>query len=161
MRTRGVSFYVTIPQNADYVENKLSGYGISRWYEDGNRVIFYDPEALPLAYDGGFGELPLDEHVNFLRVITPSDFEGGSVTVNFTRDHRFKAYVDGEEREITGSPDFSDMEVEDVPAGQHEVIFRFEDNTFKYSLVLSVSLTLILALCYGAIKIRREDKTTG
>lgn len=146
MREHAVSFYVTLPHNADYVESKLEPYGIVRFGEDEDHVVFYDDQAEPRAYSGDdFGPVTLDEHVNYLVVTTPDDFEGGSVTVNFTHDRRFVATVDGEPATITGNPDYHDMTVTGVPSGSHEIIFRYVDNVFRNCLIVSVIGTVILA----------------
>lgn len=146
MRDRGVSYYVTLPANAEIVEEELSEYGLTRWSEDDNRVVFMDTEAEPLAYSGNdYGEVTLDEHVNYLVVTTPDSFEGGSVTVNYTHDRRFIATVDGEQAAITDSGDYHDMIIEGIPSGSHEIVFRFVDHTFRNCLVISLIGTVALA----------------
>lgn len=149
MRDRAVSLYVTMPENADYVESRLAPYGIVRWKEDDNRVIFYDAEAEPRAYysdnNEEFGEVQLDVHVNYLEVTTPSDFEGGSVTVNYIHDSAFVATVDGQEMPITDCGNYSDMIVNGVDAGEHTIIFRFVDNSFRNCLIFSGIITVLLA----------------
>lgn len=149
MRDRAVSLYVTLPEYADYVERRLAPYGIVRWKEDDNRVIFYDAEAEPRAYysdsNEEFGEVQLDVHVNYLEVTTPSDFEGGSVTVNYIHDSAFVATVDGQEMPITNCGNYSDMIVNGVDAGEHTIIFRFVDNSFRNCLIFSGIITVLLA----------------
>lgn len=160
MRDRAVSLYVTVPENADYVESCLAPYGITRWRKDDNRVIFYDSEAEPRAYysdaSEDFGEVNLDVHVNYLEVTVPEGFEGGSVTVNFIHDRGFIATVDGQEVPITDCGNYSDMIVSDVPAGAHTVVFKFTDNSFRNSLIITSALTALLAV---GILIGKKVKT--
>ncbi len=165
MRARAVSFYVTLPEYSDYVEQKLQPYGITRWAGDEGRVIFYDPEAEPRAYslspqNDAPGHVELEEHVNYLTVTTPEDFEGGSVTVNFTHDGRFAGTVDGEEYTITDSGDCHDMIIEGVPAGSHEIVFAFEDHTFMYCLIISAAGTIILAAAAYFMKRKKGTEQT-
>ncbi|MCR5048591.1 MAG: hypothetical protein K6A37_06500 [Saccharofermentans sp.] len=149
MRDRGVSLYITVPENADCVESCLAPYGITRWKEDDKRVIFYDSEAEPRAYysdaSEDYGEVSLDVHVNYLEVTTPAEFEGGSVTVNFIHDRGFIATVDGQQMPITDCGNCSDMIVSDVPSGAHTVVFRFVDNSFRNSLIVTSAVTVLLA----------------
>ena len=160
LRRHAVSYYVTIPYYADYVESKLAPYGITRFGEDSDHVVFYDDQAEPRAYCGDdLGDVILDEHVNYLKVTTPDDFEGGSVTVNFTHDRRFVATLDGEEVAITDSGDFHDMIVEGVPAGSHVVIYRYVDNTFRNCLIISGIGTVILAAALF-ITSKKRSKTS-
>ena len=159
MRRHAVNLYVTLPSNADYVESKLAPYGIIRLHEDEDHVLFYDEMAQPRAYSGDdFAPVDLQVHVNYLTVTTPADFEGGSVTVNYVRDHRFVATIDGQPANITGSDDFSDMTVSGIPEGEHEIVFRFVENTFRICLAVTVSGTLILAaaLCFTSHKKQRK-----
>ncbi|MBR1797672.1 MAG: hypothetical protein IJ757_06660 [Clostridiales bacterium] len=145
LRARAVKYYVTIPDHSDEVEEELAPYGIVRFREDDNRVIFADPLACARAYaNGGSDEVQLEEHVNYLKVTTPEVFAGGSVTVCFNHDRRFVATVDGQAFPITDRGDHADMTVSDVPAGSHEVIFRFVDRTFRNCVIFTLAVTALL-----------------
>jgi len=145
MRYSGVSYYVTLPENADYLEEYFEPYGITRCYDDGTRVIFYDALAYPMVYTSDGYALELDEHVNYLTVTTPDKFEGGSVTVNYTHNRKFIATVDGQETAITDPGDYSNMTVSGLSAGSHTITFRYVDNTFRNCLIVSLAGTVILA----------------
>lgn len=150
MRSRSVNYYITQARFADYAESNLEQYGIVKVYQDDNRAVFYDDMAMPRAYcmsdsSEGYQKLDIDEHVNYLRVITPADFEGGSVTVSFTHDRRFIGTVDGETVTIIDSGKYDDMTISGVAPGSHEVIYRFVDNTFRNCLIISSAVTFFLA----------------
>jgi len=159
-RKLGVGFYVISPECADYFEESFSSYGMVRWFEDEDRVIFKDSEAVPLCFADGGLALNFTENVNSVVVNTDDDFAGGSVTINFTHDHRFIATVDGVNTEITDSGDYSNMTVLNVPSGSHEIEFKFIDNTFRYCLIISLVGTMVLAISMIVIS-RREQPVEG
>ncbi|MCR5593910.1 MAG: hypothetical protein K6F79_09230 [Saccharofermentans sp.] len=161
MRSKGVRYYVTLTSNADTVEEELSSYGITRWAEDDNRVIFIDGQEEPLAFSGDdYGDVTLEEHINYLEVTTPESFEGGKVTVNYTHNRDFIATVDGQETAITDSGDYHDMIVDGVPSGSHKIVFRYVEHTFRNCLMVSAAGTAVLAvlLYVTGRKKRNENK---
>ena len=108
-------------------------------FTQGNKSAYYSDAS------EDYGEVSLDVHVNYLEVTTPAEFEGGSVTVNFIHDRGFIATVDGQQMPITDCGNCSDMIVSDVPSGAHTVVFRFVDNSFRNSLIVTSAVTVLLA----------------
>jgi len=163
MSAHGVSYYVCLIENKDEVGDFLEPYGITLCYEDDVKAVFFDELAEPLVYLS-CGEtshaLSYEEHVNYLRITTDEVFEGGMVVANYTHDPHFIATVDGVEVNIDDIGDFSKMIIDNVPSGPHEIILRYVDNSFNYSLVASLTGTIFVVLIYASKKLLKSRKNS-
>ena len=157
LRLQGVSYYVARPEDEDF----FSSLGIEKVAEDKGRVLFYDPNAMPLAYviseNGEYlGEVKdFTQKVNSLEVNTDEAFENGYIVFNYVRQRNFHGYIDGTEVPVEKGVYLGSMVI-NCPAGKHHVSVVYEDHVFETAVLISVIGTLIVILVYRIIKNRNE-----
>lgn len=148
MRETGVNWYISSSDYRNMTEPVMAGFGIVPVYDDGRRVVYYDPEAMPLVYTSESGDggniyirgLEFTESINELSTVTPDDFAGGTVTANFIYNRNFHAYVDGKEVPVIADEYFR-MSTE-VPSGSHAVIWTYEDRCFNICICITAIFTI-------------------
>lgn len=148
MRETGVNWYISSSDYRNMTEPVMAGFGIVPVYDDGRRVVYYDPEAMPLVYTSESGDggniyirgLEFTESINELSAVTPDDFAGGTVTANFIYNRNFHAYVDGKEVPVIADEYFR-MSTE-VPSGSHAVIWTYEDRCFNICICITAIFTI-------------------
>ena len=157
LRLQGVSFYVARPEDEDF----FSSLGIEKVAEDKGRVLFYDPNAMPLVYviseNGEYlGEVnDFTQKVNSLEVNTDEAFENGYIVFNYVKQRNFHGYIDGKEVPVERGVYLGSMVI-NCPAGKHQVSVVYEDHAFTTAVLISVIGTLIVILVYRIIKNRNE-----
>ncbi len=151
MSSHGVEYYICLIENKEEMTAVLEEYGIELVYEDDIKAIFKDPYAVPLMFTLDNNEavsIDYEEHVNYLRVVTPDDFKGGTIVANYTHDPHFVATVDGQEAEISNPGNYENMIISNVDPGSHEVIYKYVDKTFELSVIVSLAGTVIIVSVY-------------
>ena len=143
MRSQSVRWYVTEIYYEDYFTDYFAQYGITKAAADDKRIIFEDVYAKPLAYDESNREIPLEQKINSLELTTPSDFGGGKITMNYSFDEYFYAYIDGSPADIKPVGNGWKMEVE-CPPGTHHINVKYVEKSFYTGITIS---TIGLALC--------------
>ena len=161
MSAHGVEYYICLIENKDDMAGILQDYVIELVYEDEIKAIFQDPYAVPLMFTIDNNEalaLDYEEHVNYLRVVTPDDFAGGTIVANYTHDPHFVATVDGQETFISNPGNYENMIIENIAPGSHEVIYKYVDKTFEYSVIVSLAGTVIIVAAYLSTRFMKNKQ---
>ena len=150
MRGQSVRWYVTDINNKSAVADYLTPYGITQVYEDDKKAVFEDAYCEPLAFDDAGSEISLEQKVNSLELITPSDYEGGSICVNYAYDEYFICTIDGEPTNITPGANRWDFSIV-CPPGEHHITIRYVERYFVPAMIISVfgiAIVVILLTLY-------------
>ena len=157
MRDQSVRWYITDIDYKEDVADYFAGYGITEAYEDDKKVIFEDKETAPLAYDESGNEVCLKQNVNSLELVTPADFSGGTITMNYSYDEYFTGYIDGEPVEITPGANNWGIALT-CPPGEHQISISYVERGFCTGLAVSVAgLGIVTA---GLVLISRKTRSS-
>lgn len=150
MRKQSVRWYVTDIKNKDEFTEYFKPNGITIAYADDKKIIFEDQNAMPLAYDKNGNEIGLEQKVNTLNLKTPSNFEGGQITLNYAYDEYFICTIDGQLTEIAPGDRLWDFSIL-CPPGEHHITIRYVERYFVPAMIISVfgiAIVVILLTLY-------------
>lgn len=155
LRKAGVCWYLLPPELEEEYGALFASYGIVRRFEDGDRVVFYDPGAVAMVsfarVAGGVESYSLT--TNSIRVETDLE-EPGVLVLNYLYHANFRATVDGEPVRLVADEGIG-MRVE-VPAGEHRVVVEYVDPDFRFGLIVSLTGALGLGGVLVLLRVRRR-----
>ena len=155
LRQAGVCWYLLPPELEGEYGGLIESYGMVKRFEDGDRVVFFDPGAEALVSfvgkPGGVESYWLT--TNSIRVGTDLE-EPGVLVLNYLYHANFRATVDGEPVRLVADEGIG-MRVE-VPAGEHRVVVEYVDPDFRFGLIVSLTGALGLGGVLILLRVRRR-----
>src|SRR5262249_51782829 len=124
-------------------------------------ILAHDPGAqAPAGEDrGGTGTARVDEYsADTVRVQTQASADAWLV-LSDTFYPGWNATIDGQPAQLLRGDVL--FRVVPIPAGEHEVVFRFDPPSIKIgAAITAVALALVALACVLAGKVRRQTRTT-
>ena len=155
LRQAGVCWYLLPPELEGEYGELIESYGMVKRFEDGDRVVFFDPGAEALVSFAGEAD-GVERYrlmTNSIRVETDLE-EPGVLVLKYLYHANFRATVDGEPVRLVADEGIG-MRVE-VPAGEHRVVVEYVDPDFRFGLVVSLTAALGLGGVLVLLRFRRR-----